>query len=300
MKNLNELPATISWIEWKERWADAKDLPTCLGLLHSGFKTTVGKDERMQAELEADRIIFYLEIAQKQNQDSEVSRKCADKALTVVTDNFFCFYKGGEERINTFYTRPPELFDAVCDFFRVEQVPHRRPVIANLHERAAASEFSSYGVSKHVIKKLGLFTEEFGKHVFAGYQGPSDVYFTTVMIEHKRRVFPLWYKKKQFGLELLLTHEDSVLESLLPISQYGLREHLWEKFTPDVLQRLEEFALAQSKGCKTLEEAIAHCQRPAQIALTAKLAVAEVQRRQKTAAAEKELLEAKRKLESLA
>ncbi|MBX4211270.1 MAG: hypothetical protein KW806_00505 [Candidatus Yanofskybacteria bacterium] len=71
MANMNHVLMTREfgvikdWTEWKQRWDEADTAEVLLGLVYCGFHVplTEGYDYEKREELKADRICFYLEIA---------------------------------------------------------------------------------------------------------------------------------------------------------------------------------------------------------------------------------------------
>jgi len=99
------------WFDWKERWRNATDEQTCIGLLHHGLRTQV-----FSAEEESERIQFYLSTA-----DGYLSRSLdmreylqASKAFDVLADDGY-LQDLLDKRL---LILPPSTVKAVLHFFR--------------------------------------------------------------------------------------------------------------------------------------------------------------------------------------
>lgn len=124
---------TLQFHDWMKLWKAAKDLPTCLGLLHCLFNISFDglRNEERKAQ-EAERIVFLLKLADGRRTSGEPLRISAadnelrEKAFKLLARNVF----HSEIGWRGYGGLPSGAVEAIFHFFR--PLENHRGALANL------------------------------------------------------------------------------------------------------------------------------------------------------------------------
>ncbi len=228
----------LPWAYWKEKWKEADDASTCLGLLHGGFKTNAYVPEE-----EEERLRFFLLIAQGYGNRSlsHGDMLFSGKAFSVLADQLADIL---EQRLPLF---SPEAVEAVLHFFR--------PRENNLVEGGGLQNFPRMPDADDKSRHYPLWkmaevcrawcrlmwdTASYGEDCRPGGHWPKNEATLAALKAARPKILEILYAFKRGELERLLDPQmafenDDVNRPVIRVR--------WEIFTADCLKKLEELAL---------------------------------------------------------
>lgn len=236
------------WLEWKIKWEAANDAATCLGLLHSGFRTNVYSPQDQE-----ERLSFYLLLADgywtTRSDRLAGHGVLARKAFSILAEH--C----KDERVlrKELLTLSPDTVRRLFRYFRP----------AEEREGCGLASFETpqrdgREISNHAVKVMNETLLDWCKYVwFKDYEfvssyeshGPWPRNPATVQMLNRKRVEII---------NILHAYGNGQLEKLIdavPVLDDPKAEDLkishrvrWELFTPDCVVRLGNLAAAQP-GC---------------------------------------------------
>jgi hypothetical protein len=290
-----EFSPDISWPDLRRQFEEAKQLPTCLGLLHRFFDATI-----VSWDQEVDRLVQTCRLAdgylQSKNLKGESEAHIRRKAFEVLAHRYFSHPPGTIRRLRQL---PPAALEAFVWFFRPEQRIHHK---GNEEGRGLYNlEFWTNEKKDRSRDMARDFISELIKSIFGGsffYNPyPGEHANNTETLESARSLKPKL-------IEILHAQQGGVSKRLVLLPLLGAGSFPeWPVFDDACLKKLEELALAQhfygGNDVVSVEEAVLAGSSAAQLLVLIRTAKAEAAKREEIERRKHELAEVRRRLEEL-
>lgn len=218
---IESLKPDFAWAEWPERWRQASDGITRLGLIHGVFDTYTRTPQEVD-----ERIRYILELTceyTKPFHDRVIQRQIWEASINVVTRRFFSPNKGAAE----IYKLSPAVIEAIFWFF--ENTFHIKD---NVWKTRAID-----GVSEHVSRELKWFFNNLWRVIWEDtYKDGKHAKFKPTIIH--------------FMAEM------GTLSLLMPNAKGVGNEGSWLRFDQASVDVLEELALKEAGKVLNVESAV--------------------------------------------
>ncbi len=316
-----------SWNEWLAHWDNCKTAEEMIGLLHAGFRVSIGPPYYGAHEYDPiDRVILYLEIADGW-WNSDLLRNSSDERYQEIQYDFGRDQHGNNQKRSASEMRQivaRKAFDVLCqDFFRVDLHAGRQgfagdwrrvvaseklfPVILNFFR--ATETRSSRQVE---VRNLSLYgdvapLEKLARQFLLGLV--SFIWDYKSLVEQYGGTDPSRVKAREEEERLVARLTEAKPWTIEVLSFLGELDLLWRwELDEPSLDKLRELALRaelstrlvlNSRRAKTIEEASVAGSRAAQFLILYRFDVEERKRLKAVLEAEQQKVAAERRIREL-
>lgn len=215
------LEPAFPWAEWPERWEQAQDGITRLGLIHGVFDTYTATPKEV-----AERIRYVLELTCEYASAVHtrvIQRQIWEACMNVVTRRFFSLNKGYAE----IYALSAPVIETIFWFFE-----NAFDIKCN-----AWTSRSTDKVNDHVLREIQWFFRNFWQVIWQDYyQDGRHAQFKPTIV--------------RFMAEM------GTLSLLMPNANREDKESAWSRFDQASIDILEEVALKEAGPVLNLESAV--------------------------------------------
>jgi hypothetical protein len=285
-----EFSPDVTWLHLRKQFEESRQLPTCLGLLHRFFDSSIKTWDE-----EVDRLVQTCNLAdghlQSKNLEGESQAQIRRKAFEVLAHNSF---RNPAETIGRLRQVSPAALEKLVWFFRPQQ---------EIHHSGDEEGRGLYNVEFWINERKDQardfareFLSELVKSIFGGsfFYGPNQADYPNnkETLERARSLKP--------RLIEILHAQPGTSKRLSLLLWQGSRQPEWDAFDDDCIKKLEELALAQrfygGNQVTSVEEAVLGGSSSAHLLVLIRIAKAEEVKRKEIERRKNELAAAQRRL----